>query len=44
MGSSATRWLGTGSTTGGLWLSEDAGAAWQEISTTLPPIYAVAVA
>ncbi|MEN3276007.1 MAG: hypothetical protein V7631_1797 [Massilia sp.] len=30
-----------GSTTGGLWLSENGGDAWQEISTTLPPIYAV---
>lgn len=30
-----------GSTTGGLWLSENGGDAWQEMSTTLPPIYAV---
>jgi len=30
-----------GSTTGGLWASENGGEAWQEISTTLPPIYAV---
>ena len=30
-----------GSTTGGLWVSENGGDAWQEISTTLPPIYAV---
>jgi hypothetical protein len=30
-----------GSTTGGLWLSENGGDAWRDISTTLPPIYAV---
>lgn len=30
-----------GSTTGGLWVSENGGDAWQEVSTTLPPIYAV---
>ncbi|HEY8100587.1 MAG TPA: exo-alpha-sialidase [Burkholderiaceae bacterium] len=30
-----------GSTTGGLWISENGGDAWQEISHTLPPIYAV---
>ncbi|WP_338846400.1 exo-alpha-sialidase [Massilia sp. W12] len=30
-----------GSTTGGLWLSEDGGDTWQSISHTLPPIYAV---
>ncbi len=30
-----------GSTTGGLWASENGGDRWQEISTTLPPIYAV---
>lgn len=30
-----------GSTTGGLWVSENGGDKWQEISTTLPPIYAV---
>lgn len=30
-----------GSTTGGLWLSENGGDSWQAISTTLPPIYAV---
>ena len=30
-----------GSTTGGLWASGNGGEAWQEISTTLPPIYAV---
>jgi hypothetical protein len=33
-----------GSTTGGAWLSEDGGGQWQTISTTLPPIYAVAFA
>lgn len=30
-----------GSTTGGLWLSENGGDDWQEITHTLPPIYAV---
>jgi hypothetical protein len=30
-----------GSTTGGLWVSENGGDDWQEISTTLPPIYSV---
>jgi hypothetical protein len=33
-----------GSTTGGLWASEDAGEQWQTVSATLPPIYAVAFA
>lgn len=33
--------LGMGSTTGGLWLSADAGNLWQTLSTQLPPIYAV---
>jgi hypothetical protein len=33
--------LAMGSTTGGLWLSEDAGDSWRTISTSLPPIYAV---
>ena len=31
-----------GSTTGGVWLSEDGGGQWQTVSTTLPPVYAVA--
>ena len=35
------RCLAMGSTTGGLWLSEDQGEQWQCLSTTLPPIYAV---
>jgi hypothetical protein len=30
-----------GSTTGGLWISEDQGDSWDMISHTLPPIYAV---
>jgi hypothetical protein len=30
-----------GSTTGGLWVSEDGGRAWSELSSHLPPIYAV---
>ena len=33
--------LAMGSTTGGLWISEDQGDSWQEISHTLPPVYAV---
>jgi photosystem II stability/assembly factor-like uncharacterized protein len=37
---SGTR-LAMGSTTGGLWVSEDAGDAWECLSTHLPPIYAV---
>lgn len=30
-----------GSTTGGLWLSEDQGESWQNLSVHLPPIYCV---
>lgn len=30
-----------GSTTGGLWLSENGGDSWHTVSTTLPPVYAV---
>ncbi len=33
--------LAFGSTTGGLWVSEDQGDSWREITHTLPPIYAV---
>jgi hypothetical protein len=33
--------LAMGSTTGGLWLSEDGGDSWKTLSTQLPPIYAV---
>lgn len=33
--------LAFGSTTGGLWISEDQGDSWVEVSTHLPPIYAV---
>lgn len=33
--------LAMGSTTGGLWLSQDGGESWQTLSTNLPPIYAV---
>ena len=33
--------LAFGSTTGGLWVSEDQGDSWAEISHTLPPVYAV---
>jgi len=32
--------LAFGSTTGSLWISEDAGDRWQSISSNLPPVYA----
>ena len=33
--------LAFGSTTGSLWVSEDAGDSWQTVSANLPPVYAV---
>lgn len=33
--------LAMGSTTGNLWLSDDQGESWQNLSTNLPPIYAL---
>ena len=33
--------LAMGSTTGGLWVSEDQGDSWRCLSTHLPPIYCV---
>jgi hypothetical protein len=30
-----------GSTTGGLWVSEDGGRGWSELSSHLPPTYGV---
>ena len=33
--------LAFGSTTGGLWVSDDQGDNWQTVSTNLPPVYAV---
>ncbi len=33
--------LAFGSTTGGLWISEDMGGHWIEVTHTLPPVYAV---
>ncbi len=33
--------LAMGSTTGGLWISENGGDDWQEISSHFPPVYAV---
>jgi len=33
--------LAIGSSTGGLWVSDDGGDRWQTVSNTLPPIYAV---
>jgi photosystem II stability/assembly factor-like uncharacterized protein len=35
------RTLLMGSTTGGLWLSENGGDSWHAVSLTLPPVYAV---
>jgi photosystem II stability/assembly factor-like uncharacterized protein len=35
------RTLVMGSTTGGLWLSENGGDSWHTVSTSLPPVYAV---
>jgi len=35
------RTLAMGSTTGALWISDDAGEQWQSLSAHLPPIYAV---
>jgi len=35
------RQLAMGSTTGGLWVSEDGGKGWSELSAHLPPVYAV---
>jgi hypothetical protein len=36
--------LAMGSTTGGLWISDNGGEAWREITHTLPPIHAVTFA
>jgi hypothetical protein len=36
--------LAFGSTTGGLWVSEDQGDRWTEVTHTLPPVYAVTFA
>ena len=36
--------LAMGSTTGGLWVSEDQGDSWSCVSHTLPPVYAVTFA
>ena len=33
--------LAFGSTTGGLWISEDQGDSWTCVTHTLPPVYAV---
>jgi hypothetical protein len=35
------RVLALASTTGGLWVSEDGGDRWQEVSSHLPPVYAL---
>gem|GEM_PF-5889060 len=35
------RRIGGSSTTGGLWISEDAGMNWKEVNLRLPPIHAV---
>jgi photosystem II stability/assembly factor-like uncharacterized protein len=34
-------WLALASTTGSLWISEDQGERWREVSAHLPPVYAV---
>ena len=36
--------LAMGSTTGGLWTSDDAGESWHEVSAHLPPVYHVSFA
>jgi hypothetical protein len=33
--------LAFGSTTGGLWVSENGGDSWQRVQGSLPPIYTV---
>ena len=33
--------LAIGSTTGGLWISENGGDSWRSVSAHLPPIYAL---
>jgi hypothetical protein len=33
--------LAMGSTTGSLWVSDNAGEAWQLVNAPLPPVYAV---
>ncbi len=33
--------LAFGSTTGGVWVSEDQGESWQNVTYSLPPVYAV---
>ena len=33
--------LAIGSTTGGLWVSDDQGDNWQELDVRLPPVYSV---
>jgi hypothetical protein len=33
--------LAFGSTTGGVWVSEDQGDSWQNVTNSLPPVYAV---
>ena len=33
--------LAMGSTTGGVWVSEDQGDSWQSVTHSLPPVYAV---
>jgi hypothetical protein len=38
------RMLAMGSTTGGLWVSEDGGRGWSELSSHLPPTYGVRIA
>jgi hypothetical protein len=35
------RTLAFGTTTGSVWISEDAGDSWQRLSCDLPPVYCV---
>ncbi|MBF3234313.1 hypothetical protein HKW85_41545, partial [Pseudomonas aeruginosa] len=41
IGTSPPKALAMGSTTGGLWLSENGGEDWRQLSANLPPIYCV---
>lgn len=41
IGATVREVLAFGSTTGSLWISEDAGTRWQRLSAELPPVHAV---
>ena len=40
---STGRVLAMGSTTGGVWISENGGDSWQQVSNDLPPVYCVRI-